>query len=976
MPYTLKPSKVFVKDPNSTGYLPQNVITEESTQEQLSQIQSAGTTQVNAINTQGNAKVAAIETKGEEVLESIPDDYSALSGEVSDLKSAVNDMGTVSVDGLRLTIGHMMDSGKWGQLSAGSYKHFVFPVSGGDVVKFECTVKDTVVAFVTDYQLPLTSATLVMYSAETGFTSKIAVTKETEYEWTTPSDAKYLIVEKVFGSADVGISVFNVNGYDYTKRLNDQIVEIQGEFDGISDTFEAKTELIQGISDALKYMHGASGITWVNGTIDSSGVLQPSERSIVSGYIDLHNRNLYVCLPEDGTITARTYYYSDTTESSFGVRGTAKTASSVSTNGTYRYCRLLLYYTASTTPRDDDLSKKAFLLFGYADNYRGKVGQLGVSAFSECTDEGYYSFVASDLANLSDAPADLTTGGILFSYSHFGSFTLYQTIYDTSGNKYVRYGTGRFIKTGSPQADLDILPTFEVGAITSSTGLNANSTKRVRMVSTEEIRGGFKLDIPSGMKAEIITYTSATIAEGNRGETSLGFLAEGSYLFYPRYGETHFRIYGGYTDDRTITDATVGSQFKMTYFDNAASPKWLALGDSITQGFYSYNNGSSDTFGRTLNCWAAIAANKANLRLVNYGVGGSGYVENGTVLDMKNAKDHVTGVDFSGFDCVTLAWGVNDWKGNQNVGSVDSVSGDGTICGNMKYVIETILASNPLIKIFVVTPLNCAGYSKNYGTKATNWGLGYSFTNSGTLENVYQAEKSVAEYYGLQLIDQTHQSAVNRENLLTALVDGVHPSMDCHAVLGAEMAGKVTFESQLAAAEVDVPVTDVQVNGTSVLENGVANIPKGSNDGHGVVRSNNSFGLVINSGGVMQTVKANDSALKAGTHQYDPVVPYSQHMATFYGLAKAAGDSTQSASSNAVGKYTDGAKDKIQVMLGLDALIGTHEGATASAAKAVGDVFIYNGKLYKATTAISSGAAIVPGTNCTQTTIIDLLRGA
>ena len=88
MPYTLKPSKVFVKDPNSTGYLPQNVITEESTQEQLSQIQSAGTTQVNAINTQGNAKVAAIETKGEEVLESIPDDYSALSGEVSDLKSA------------------------------------------------------------------------------------------------------------------------------------------------------------------------------------------------------------------------------------------------------------------------------------------------------------------------------------------------------------------------------------------------------------------------------------------------------------------------------------------------------------------------------------------------------------------------------------------------------------------------------------------------------------------------------------------------------------------------------------------------------------------------------------------------------------------------------------------------------------------------------------------------------------------------
>lgn len=559
------------------------------------------------------------------------------------------------------------------------------------------------------------------------------------------------------------------------------------------DVSDIKNAFVQSTKDAFKYIHGVSGITWENGTLDSSGIFGSSDRSIVSSFIDLHNQNLYICLPEDGTITARTYYYSDSTESSFGVRGTAKTASNVSTNGTYRYCRVLLYYTSSAAPRDDDLSKKAFLLFGHADNYRGKIGQLDVTAFSDCTDEGYYSFVAGDLTNLSDVPSELTTGGILFTYSHFGSFTLYQAIYDTRGDKYIRYGAGPFVRVGDSQADFVIEPIFEVGAITSSTGLNASSTKRVRMISTIEIKGGFSLTIPTGMKAELITYTSGTVAEENRGETSFGFLTEGTYLIYPRYGETHFRIYGGYTDDRTITDATVGAQFKMTYFDNAESPKWLALGDSITQGFYSYNNGSADTFGRTLNCWAGIAANKANLRLVNYGVGGSGYVEDGTVLDMKNAKDHVTEVDFSDFDCVTLAWGVNDWKGNQNVGSVDSVSGDGTICGNMKYVIETILASNPIIKIFVVTPLNCAGYSKNYGTKATNWGLGYSFTNSGTLESVYQAEKAIAEYYGLQLIDQTHQSAVNRENLLTVLVDGVHPSMDCHAALGAEMAGKITF---------------------------------------------------------------------------------------------------------------------------------------------------------------------------------------
>ena len=45
------------------------------------------------------------------------------------------------------------------------------------------------------------------------------------------------------------------------------------------------------------------------------------------------------------------------------------------------------------------------------------------------------------------------------------------------------------------------------------------------------------------------------------------------------------------------------------------------------------------------------------------------------------------------------------------------------------------------------------------------------------------------------------------------------------------------------------------------------------------------------------------------------VVPSRQYMATFYGLAKAAGDTTQSQSSNAVGNYTESAKSSISTML-------------------------------------------------------------
>lgn len=545
---------------------------------------------------------------------------------------------------------------------------------------------------------------------------------------------------------------------------------------------------VENGNDAFRYMHDSANLTWTEGTLDATGAEQSSTRSYYSDYIDLNGRNLYIYVPADGSITTRVYYYSDTNVESFGTRGTANTSARVTTNGTYRYCRILAYYTDSSKPRDENIYKASFYIFGYADNYRGKISLLGYTSFAQCAREGYYSFSLTDLPNITDKPVDLTSGGIIFTYTHFGSFTLYQELYDVYNNKYVRFGTSPFVKVYDTSHDY-ITPDYEIGAIASGSGDNVTSTKRVRMVSNADFNGGFILTVPENMKAEVITYKT----DSTRGETVTSFLPEGTYYIYPRYGEAYFRIYGGYADDRTITNASVGNNFTLEYIDNADSPVWLALGDSITQGYYSYNNGSSDVLGRTQKCWATIAASIANLRLVNSGVGGSGYVHNGTVLDQKNAKDHVDTINFSGVDMVTLSWGVNDWKYGETIGTVNSTVGDGTLCGNMKYVIEKILTQNPNCKVFVVTPVNSANTTKDYGDESTNWGLGYAVSGSGTLEQVYQAEKDVADYYGIQLIDQTHTSVVNRKNLLQNLPDGVHPSLECHDTLGHEMSRKITF---------------------------------------------------------------------------------------------------------------------------------------------------------------------------------------
>ena len=97
---------------------------------------------------------------------------------------------------------------------------------------------------------------------------------------------------------------------------------------------------------------------------------------------------------------------------------------------------------------------------------------------------------------------------------------------------------------------------------------------------------------------------------------------------------------------------------------------------------------------------------------------------------------------------------------------------------------------------------------------------------------------------------------------------------------------------------VDGKVDDVRVNGISVVNQGVANIPLAGTNASGVIRT------------------ANDSDVKNGTNFEKAIVPLRQHAATFYGLAKSAG-SDEKNSSLAVGQYTDAAKVAIQKMLGI-----------------------------------------------------------
>ena len=233
----------------------------------------------------------------------------------------------------------------------------------------------------------------------------------------------------------------------------------------------------------------------------------------------------------------------------------------------------------------------------------------------------------------------------------------------------------------------------------------------------------------------------------------------------------------GDTPTQPPTEPTVPTEPRTLDDNGDGYVNWFALGDSITQGYYSViENGSGTLKFDSKQVWSALLAQETGWRLVNSAVGGSGYVHAGTVLDKLSGRDHIDRMTFAPAELVTLAFGVNDWKGNQPLGSMaDDVQTGGTFYSNMRYCIEKIRNENPDAEIVVISPMNCS----RFGNAESNWGLGYRFSRNGTLEDIFTAMQEICDYYDLPLIDLLHNEEINGD-IRNWFPDGVHPSLEKH----------------------------------------------------------------------------------------------------------------------------------------------------------------------------------------------------
>lgn len=266
--------------------------------------------------------------------------------------------------------------------------------------------------------------------------------------------------------------------------------------------------------------------------------------------------------------------------------------------------------------------------------------------------------------------------------------------------------------------------------------------------------------------------------------------------------------------------------------------QWCALGDSITEGYTSRKE-QSTTNGNlakryTWN-WAEKFASQKQWFLDNQGVGGTGWIdstsgdaqqgipkENALTIVQSLLKDEY----FKNIDIVTLAWGINDYKGSggrnltnatplgdiNNMATIvsdwynnDDVSNIKTIVDSMYAIISAILLQNPSIQLYVLLPINCAigsQYSDADGGDGTftmqdNYCMNKLNNEGYSLYQLRNTMIQMCEFLGVEYIDTTLQGPINRFNLNTYLLDGVHPSEDGHKLLARYYDSKIHFSKDI-----------------------------------------------------------------------------------------------------------------------------------------------------------------------------------
>jgi lysophospholipase L1-like esterase len=150
-------------------------------------------------------------------------------------------------------------------------------------------------------------------------------------------------------------------------------------------------------------------------------------------------------------------------------------------------------------------------------------------------------------------------------------------------------------------------------------------------------------------------------------------------------------------------------------------------------------------------------------------------------------------IDFGGVDAIVIHYGTNDFTAGAGVeiDNNDDRLDTSTLCGALRYSIETLLGVYPALRIFVSLP------AFRYWT-ADDGTVSYpeSYTNVGgkKLTEFADALAAVAKEYCLPVIDCYHGLGINKFNATAFLSDGVHHNIEGRKRFGGYIGSRLASE--------------------------------------------------------------------------------------------------------------------------------------------------------------------------------------
>ena len=131
------------------------------------------------------------------------------------------------------------------------------------------------------------------------------------------------------------------------------------------------------------------------------------------------------------------------------------------------------------------------------------------------------------------------------------------------------------------------------------------------------------------------------------------------------------------------------------------------------------------------------------------------------------------GIDFTKVDAIVIHYGTNDFTAGAGVAldNADDPKDCNTLCGALRYSIETLLTAYPQLRIFVSVPA-FRYWTADDGT--VTFPHSYTNVNGSTLTEFIDAIGDTAKEYNLPVIDSYYGLGINKINAAAFLGDGVH----------------------------------------------------------------------------------------------------------------------------------------------------------------------------------------------------------